>query len=1146
MACVSGLTNGVYSFVDCCGNIQSGVSLGESICIDEAYSGSATGIYIATGVTCTQNCNTGLLSYTFTVTGICDTLSGSTTITPFGGVLPYTIDNIIPGTISAQTSNGPFTYTGLTGGTYVFRLNDSLGLQNNEAYINVFISECFVASIDDTTTTTCGLNNGTLTVNATSTNSPYNVILYKDGDVYQVTETQVLPYTFNNLSDGLYYATVFDYGSVSASTPNTLIYDSTEVSFGLWKVNTSNCVINTGKLAVTGLTGSGPFSYLWSNGETTQLITGLTQGQYSCTVTDSIGCTKTVSDTIGIALPLGLVGQTSVNPDCFASNGSITSVLSGGTAPYFYSANTGQVGYTLSDTFTLTNLGSGGYSFLVRDANFCVLNLTGYLNTQNGFRVLNLTTNNSTCDQNNGSLSVSIDGTGSQNYLYVLSAQTGGPVYTYYGTNQIFQQNGLSNGTYDLLISGSGAPCSYTTTATINSQQKFSISASTSGSTCGQPNGVATITVNSGYTSPITYILENIDTAFINDSVIPATTITAETFTSLVPGNYVISVVDSEGCSVSKSFSISTTNTINFAINPTNCVGSTLGYATTSIYQGEPPFTYLWSNGQTGNTATGLSAGTYSLLITDNNGCSDVNYFNITCVGEAISSYEIYNLCSNNFTTTTGAKRGVSEMFFEGFADITSGYTGCTISNAILTCSITINGSAYTQTFANITDIDDIPQDNVWLSAIDFILSNSNVVGNYTIDELNNTLSIESSCSGTTDSIGDSEYKLELNIEYDAVCLGTATTTPLIVCCEPTINNATPIGTGGLFDISMSLNCGPCSSTSIEYSTNSGTTWSTPISGICGTRRRIPTSATTATTSTVYFRMTKDCGSGVISDYSSNYIYSYPTPTPTPTPSPTPTPTPTPIPAFRFTVDTRIVYGPYTDHLSGYARTGSSGGSAIQLPIATTDSTAIYGTIDWGDGSTPIPLNRFNSFHTYATPGIYQISLFLNNDYSFEWAFDYILNPSLPNYPYGSDRLKFLSIDEWGGYKVGNSDNFGGCYNLKLDNVIDVPNLRDNVQPVLFKFAFSGQTTVKNIGNWDATNISDATEFFQQPYESTGRLTTESYNELLIGWANYGSALPDLIVLSVGDSTYSGGTATSAKNYLETTKVWTINDGGPV
>ena len=302
-------------------------------------------------------------------------------------------------------------------------------------------------------------------------------------------------------------------------------------------------MINTGKLAVTGLTGVGPFTYLWDNGETTQLVTGLTQGTYSCTVTDSLGCSTTVEETIGIAEPLGFVGLTSISPSCFATDGSLTYTISGGTSPYFYSANTGQVGYTLSNTFTVSNLGAGIYNILVRDANFCVLTIPGSLNTQNGFSLNSLNVTNSVCSQNNGEISVSILGTGSQNYLYVLSAQTGGTVYSYFGTNQSFTQTGLSNATYDLLISGSGAACAYTTTATINSQQKFTVSATTTGSTCGQPNGSVEVIVGTGYTGSITYVLENIDTPLINDSVIPNTTSSAETFTSLVPGNYTISVV---------------------------------------------------------------------------------------------------------------------------------------------------------------------------------------------------------------------------------------------------------------------------------------------------------------------------------------------------------------------------------------------------------------------------------------------------------------------------------------------------------------------------------------------------------------------------------------------------------------------------
>ncbi len=109
MACVSGLTNGVYSYIDCCGIPRYGASVGESICLDETYTGSSSGVYIATGQTCTQNCNQGPLGYSFIVSGVCSAATGSVIFSPFGGTPPYTIDNITPGSISAQTSFQPRT-----------------------------------------------------------------------------------------------------------------------------------------------------------------------------------------------------------------------------------------------------------------------------------------------------------------------------------------------------------------------------------------------------------------------------------------------------------------------------------------------------------------------------------------------------------------------------------------------------------------------------------------------------------------------------------------------------------------------------------------------------------------------------------------------------------------------------------------------------------------------------------------------------------------------------------------------------------------------------------------------------------------------------------------------------------------------------
>jgi len=685
MACVSGLTNGVYSYVDCCGVTVYGASVGESICLDETYTGSSYGVYIATGQTCSQNCIQGPLDYSFSVTGTCSATTGSVIFSPTGGVPPYTIDNIIPGTVSAQTSSNPITFTGLTGGTYVFRLNDTLGLQNNELYINVAITPCFEGRVINASGTTCGDSNGFLQVSASTTGAPYTILFYQNNTLLSVDTTNTLPYDYNGLSSGIYYATIIDNGGTTANTENAVISASTDVNFGFWKVNTSNCVLTTGKLAVTGITGTGPYTYLWSNNQTTQVITGLTQGVYSCTVTDSLGCSTTLSETVGVADPIGLGLLTATQPTCFSSDGALNFVLTGGTVPFYFSGTSGQVGYTLSNNFSLTGLSSGIYSVLVRDANFCEYIVSGSLSPTNGFSVVNTNVTNSNCNQQNGSIGVTIAGLGGF-YTYSLSGQTNGLVYNNTSQNQTYTFSNLSNDTYSLTISATGTNCVYTTNVNVSSNQKFSISASTTGSTCGQSNG-------------------NVD-----------------------------------------------------------------GTASVVIFAGEPPFTYVWSDGQTGSTASSLSAGTYSVVVTDASGCTNTQYATITCLGTNVTSYELYTICKNTFTTTSGNQRGISEMLNEGFIDITSGYTNCIFNSAELTCEITINGSAFTETFYTATTLNDIPQDTLWQSTIEGILSGITDIDTYQINLTDNTLTITSTCSGDYDPLSDADFSLGLSIVYDVVC----------------------------------------------------------------------------------------------------------------------------------------------------------------------------------------------------------------------------------------------------------------------------------------------------------------------------------------------------------------------------------------
>ena len=764
MACVSGLTNGVYTYVDCCGFTRTGASVGEGICLDETYTGSSIGVYIATGQTCTINCNQGILDYSFSLTGVCSAATGTIQFNPIGGVPPYTIDNVFDPTISAQTGTTQITFSGLSGGTYVFRLNDSQGLQNNELYINVTVSGCFDAKIFNASGTTCGVNNGFLQVSAATSGSPYTILLYKNG-VYDSTEVAtVFPHNFTDLGDGIYYAIVVDNGLATAYTENALISTSTAVDFGFWKVNTSNCVQNWGKLAVTGVTGTGPYTYSWSNGETTQIITGLTQGVYSCTVTDSLGCQTTKSETVGVADPLGLGFLTATQPTCFQNDGSLTFTVTGGTLPFYYSATTGYVSYTLNNTFTLPNLSAGNYQVLVRDASYCEIFVGGNVITPGGFDTVNISTTNPVCNANGGAIQVTVGGT-NQSYVFTLSGQTSGNVQSENSQSQTYTFSNLQTDTYLVTISGSGSNCVYTEQVNVTSTPKFTISASTTGSTCGQLNGEAIITVGTGYTAPLDYILSNGDTLI--DSPLSSVT-----YTDLAAGSYTISVTDADGCVVSTGFSITTGGNLITGIVTTNCTGANDGTAQVQIYDGAPPFTYNWSNGATGSTLTNLGEGNYTVTIVDGSGCTQTQNVLINCIGNLVSSYQTFNLCTNTFTTTSGGQRGLIEMLNEGYLDITSGYTNCVFNSSELFCEINIGGTAYTSTtaFYTATTLNDVPQDTVWQSTIENILSGITQIQSYDINLLNNTLTILSNCNGDNDPLGDADFSLGLSIVYDIVC----------------------------------------------------------------------------------------------------------------------------------------------------------------------------------------------------------------------------------------------------------------------------------------------------------------------------------------------------------------------------------------
>ena len=329
----------------------------------------------------------------------------------------------------------------------------------------------------------------------------------------------------------------------------------------------------------------------------------------------------------------------------------------------------------------------------------------------------------------------------------------------------------LSNDNYLLIISGNGTSCFYSNNVTVNSDQKFNVTTSTTGSTCGSENGIVTINVGNGYSGTIDYTITG-------PSSLPPiidTTLSSNTFNNLSEGEYTVTITDQQGCQVSKSFIITTTGTLISSVNTTSCVNGNDGQAQVMIFGGNPTFTYEWSSNvptsQTGSTVNGLSGGSYSVKVTDSNGCSNTHNFNISCLNQLIGGYEVINICNDNFTTTTANKRGFDEMLNEGFIDITSGYTNCVFTSATFTCNVSINGSAYTQNFYTTNSLNNYPQDTLWISTIENILSTITEIGSYNLDPVTNQIKIKSKCDGDMDALNNSLVSISLTINYGVYCL---------------------------------------------------------------------------------------------------------------------------------------------------------------------------------------------------------------------------------------------------------------------------------------------------------------------------------------------------------------------------------------
>ena len=349
---------------------------------------------------------------------------------------------------------------------------------------------------------------------------------------------------------------------------------------------------------------AGPFTFSWegpsgipSDMQNLENIT--VAGTYTVTVTNAYMCETVLTTQIGTCDGIDNLIFDTGNSCPNTSTGFINLTVSGGTEPFSFNWNTGEM------TQNLNNLSPGEYCVTVQDGNGC--EFSDCITISNGENIIITPLISNNCEgEDSGSIDLLVQG-GMEPYGF--SWDTGGI------TPNI---SGLSSGEYCVTITDNSG-CSLSDCFTINQISSPNIFSMTTNN-CGEGasgTGVIQISVSGGL-PPFVY-------AWSNGSV-------EEDQQDLTGGTYNLTVTDENGCSAIESFVIEDLNppSISAEIELATCLESANGQITLAIASDALPYDIFWSNGQNTDVISNLTAGEYCVTIIDVNGCSTTECFQTT------------------------------------------------------------------------------------------------------------------------------------------------------------------------------------------------------------------------------------------------------------------------------------------------------------------------------------------------------------------------------------------------------------------------------------------------------------------------------------------------------------------------------------
>ena len=511
--------------------------------------------------------NTTLSTQNVSCFGLSD---GNISLSVNGGVNPYTYLWNTNATLADLND--------IPAGFYSCTVTDENGCTKTEA-LTISQPTALVATIDAENISCFGMADGYAIINISGGMAPYE---------YDWSNNGTLP-TLSNLVAGTYICTTTDMNGCTLTT-STVITEPAPLTVTTSFTNVTCNSTTNGTAAVEANGGTAPYSYLWNNNQTTDIVNSLSAGTYTCTITDVNGCSSSSSITILQTSELSVTAITSPIT-CFGmSNGAASVTALGGNSVYSYLWDNN------ATTSLIEELSAGQYTCLVTDISGCTGEVTVQIEAPELLTSFANTENISCFGAQDGQAAVSVSG-GVLPYNYFWSTTSTDAYLT-----------SLAPGIYACTVTDFNG-CTVEETMEVTTPAPIELAQVSLDVTCfGLANGTASVSATGG-TPPFSYFWSN------NEQV--------NTIDDLVAGEYICSVTDINGCTEIATVEISTPDQLTLVLSSYNvhCFNGNDGSATIMPSGGVAPYSYLWNNNANTSTIENLVAGTYSCTITDDNDC---------------------------------------------------------------------------------------------------------------------------------------------------------------------------------------------------------------------------------------------------------------------------------------------------------------------------------------------------------------------------------------------------------------------------------------------------------------------------------------------------------------------------------------------